>query len=543
MEAWRALLLTLLAGLFTWLNALKPYEIDDRAYHHYAVEFNQHPASPYGFHYHPQDIPGNDLLVPPVLPYWLALTAANGPESPFIWKCWLFPFALMFALSLHWFFRRFAAGTELPLTVLTLFSPTFLPALNLMLDIPALALGLAAMFCYFRSVEHQDARCGWIWVLSSGILAGLGTQTKYTAFVPLGAICFHSLLYRRRWQGFVVGLIAFAFFVGWEEFVAWRHGESHFLVSVHRRSPRLFSKLNQIAPAIGFIGGLSAGLILLASSALKIGRVWRMTLLAAIPLSFILLAVVPESSAVFSYHPRSGMPLITLKAIIFGIFGVLTCGIVAASIVRLLKESPREEQLTDLFLIAWFLMEIVGAFALSPFQAARRWMGATVVVTILLGRLLVRTSKHNILRRTLPAVIYSIACGTLLYIIDFAEGDAEKRASDWALEYCQQHQAPMIWYVSDGSTYHYYAEAAGIRPWYPTKATPQPGDWVVLALHTDDKWPGMKELQTLPNVELIEEKEFGDRIPLRMQNAYYGGANPFEHHEGWRIQVKIFRWR
>ena len=31
-------LLTLAAILFTWLNAVKPYVIDDYAYHYYAVD-------------------------------------------------------------------------------------------------------------------------------------------------------------------------------------------------------------------------------------------------------------------------------------------------------------------------------------------------------------------------------------------------------------------------------------------------------------------------------------------------------------------------
>ena len=68
------------------------------------------------------------------------------------------------------------------------------------------------------------------------------------------------------------------------------------------------------------------------------------------------------------------------------------------------------------------------------------------------------------------------------------------------------------------------------------------GDWIVMARHSDDKWPGMKELQTLPAVQLIYEKDFGDDIPLAMQDCYYGGASAIEHHEGPRMQVKVYRW-
>ncbi len=205
----------------------------------------------------------------PFCPTGCALTAANGPEDPFIWKLWLLPFALLFTFLLHWFYRRFATGLELPMVVMTLFSPTFLPSLNLMLDIPALTLALAAMFCYFRGVDCCTRSSGWGWIVLSGLLAGLATQTKYTAFVPVAAIGLHALLYRRAVRGFVVGLLAVSIFVGWEQYVAWRHGESHFLVSIHRRSPRLLSRFNQIAPSIGFMGGLAPGLLLLGLLALR----------------------------------------------------------------------------------------------------------------------------------------------------------------------------------------------------------------------------------------------------------------------------------
>ncbi len=69
---------------------------------------------------------------------------------------------------------------------------------------------------------------------------------------------------------------------------------------------------------------------------------------------------------------RTGMPLIAVKTIVFGILGVLYCGILLVATCRLLKEkATRDERLWNVFLIGWLLFEIMGAFALSPFQAAR----------------------------------------------------------------------------------------------------------------------------------------------------------------------------
>ncbi len=170
-------------------------------------------------------------------------------------------------------------------------------------------------------------------------------------------------------------------------------------------------------------------------------------------------------------------------------------------------------------------------------------MGPIVVESILLSRLLVRTtSAEGCLGRVMPAVICSIALGGLMYAVDFIEGTTEKTACEWAVQVCCHEQAPMVWYVSDGSSFHYYAEEAGLHRWNPKLHTPRPGDWIVMARHSDDKWPGMKELQTLPAVQLIYEKDFGDDIPLAMQDCYYGGASAIEHHEGPRMQVKVYRW-
>ena len=83
-----SLLLVLLAGLYTGLNALKPLQIDDGAYQYFARQFAARPLDPYGFTilwYDPPDA-ANTVLAPPVLPaYWGAVRAAVG-ERPWLWK-------------------------------------------------------------------------------------------------------------------------------------------------------------------------------------------------------------------------------------------------------------------------------------------------------------------------------------------------------------------------------------------------------------------------------------------------------------------------
>ena len=60
------------ALLLMALNLFKPLHIDDPVYLKYGTEFVNHPFNPYQFSYGtPFLVPANNLLVPPVFPYWL----------------------------------------------------------------------------------------------------------------------------------------------------------------------------------------------------------------------------------------------------------------------------------------------------------------------------------------------------------------------------------------------------------------------------------------------------------------------------------------
>ena len=538
----RWLILSFLALVFTWLNALKPLVIDDPVYYEFGRQFAAHPTAPYDFEFAPE-VPANNVLVPPVLPYWFAIAAATVGTDVFVWKMWLLPWMLLFVFALDALYRRFTPGLELPLVVLTLFSPTFFPALNMMLDIPALTLGLTAFWTYLRSVERSEGGSGWGWIVLSGLIAGLGTQTKYTAFVPLAAIGLHALLFRQLLRGFVVGLIAVTIFVGWEAFIVFRHGESHFLLSSRARPPKFLRKLNMIAPSIGIIGGLSPALMILDLRALGIARRWWMGFLLAVTAGLVLLGTVPEAAAVYSYDSQSGNPLLTLKTILFGVLGVLACVLVLAVGWRLLRSSPAADQRTDLFLIGWLLLEVLGAFALSPFMATRRWMGSMFVGSLVAGRLLCReTALGERPRRALPAVLFSIALGTLLFVVDFVDALSEKHAVDWAVEQARREGLRLQWYVGYRQTFYFYAVQAGLRPWDPARNRPEPGEWILRAYRADDKPLGMAELDSWPNFHADRSATFGDRFPFKVQECYYAGASAIEHQEGPRVFARLYRW-
>src|SRR5205823_1132215 len=139
-----------------------------------------HPLSPYGFEliWNQLPRPAIEILAPPVLPYWWALGMHFLGEQPVFWKLWLLPFSFLLVYSLNFLFHRFARRHAVALLWMTVLSPACLPGYSLMVDIPALALGLFAVTVFLRADQADAIRLA----LLAGLLAGLAMQTKYTAF-------------------------------------------------------------------------------------------------------------------------------------------------------------------------------------------------------------------------------------------------------------------------------------------------------------------------------------------------------------------------
>ena len=84
---------------YTLINAFKPLTIDDTHYHSVAAQVAQHPLDPYGYaaFWWANPEVANEVLAPPLLPYYWAPAIRLFGERPFLWKLWLFPIAVLFA--------------------------------------------------------------------------------------------------------------------------------------------------------------------------------------------------------------------------------------------------------------------------------------------------------------------------------------------------------------------------------------------------------------------------------------------------------------
>jgi hypothetical protein len=562
--------LCLLALLLAGANAMKPLHIDDTAYYAYARQIAAHPLDPYGFSvfWYERWEPAQQVLAPPVLPYWWAAAVKLFGDRPILWKLWLFPFCLMLAWALADLFERFAANLARPLVWMTVLSPVFLPSLNLMLDIPALALGLAALVLFMRALERSSV----VGAVVGGLVAGLSMQTKYTGLL-LPAVFFvyavaHSEhgWFRNLGRWLLASSAAGLVFAGWEGFLIWRYpaAGSHFLYHLREAgSDPLWSRLGESLLALpALVGSMSAVIGLLGLLALSRRR-WLLAIGALwIALSYISIACIgARFTARAHLHPWWGAETLNLsgrfplEAIVFGGLGAAAIAIlilVCWHLVRDVAAGPKgpffwQAHPLDWFLIGWFVVEVGGYFALSPFPATRRLMGVVVVATLLAGRLASTVQKRTSIRQLVWALAAcNIGLGGLYFFVDFGAAQAEQTGAVEAATWIQrQDRAGKVWFTGHWG-FQFYAEQAGMRPVVAGQTWLNAGDWLVLPD------AGVVQQDFTPNLACLEKVQAMSIWPLLPVTTvadefggYYGtntGA-PLLHQDSPQLQVSIYRVR
>jgi hypothetical protein len=510
------LLPTVLTLFWTACNAAKPLHIDDATYYRFARQAFLHPTDPYGFSilYFNRPLPANHVLAPPVVPYWWAAGMRLLGDEPWLWKIWFLPFAALFLFSLWDLLQAFAPRHAGWLLVGIVLGPAVFPGFNLMTDIPAQALALAAIATFRRaekgtglffsrsgmkqaSSAEKDSRPLFLAVLS-GVLAALAAHTKYTGFLSLAVIALYALtvgpVSRRSIRlAFLSIITALALFSSWEIFIARRYGESHFLFHLGNQASASGSKMHLFVPLATLLAYLAPGLIVMAFIiSLKVG-----------------LSYFSGQAAENTEVPGA------------------------------------QKDQRPLFLIAWLAVEIAGYFLLSPFAAARRIIGTVIVGTMLVGRLTSASGWDAICLRL--AMLLTALLGLGYAALDWREADGERQAAIAAVNRIRT-DAPgrTIWYCGYWG-FQFYAERAGARqvvPAYQPIASNIPllspshvqrGDWMI-APATDIP---QQRIAIEHDVRLASPVVIDDKIPLRTAGAYYLSSTPLEPKIGPRVGIAI----
>src|SRR5262249_27510822 len=262
----------LLALLYTLLNACKPLTVDDTAHYYYARQLAAHPLDPYGFtiFWYEEPEPANHVLTPLLADYWWSLAIRLFGDQPVLWKLWLLPFAVLFVGALSALGRRFASGLEGTLVVMTVLSPTFLPSFNLMVDVPALALGLSALVIFLRAGDRSSLTLA----AAAGLVAALAMHTKYTGFLAPAVMLWYAGLFGKLPQGLLAATTAALLFGAWECVIARLYGQSHFLYHLREASATQGTKYVLAIPLLCILGALAPGIALLGLAGLRVPRRW-----------------------------------------------------------------------------------------------------------------------------------------------------------------------------------------------------------------------------------------------------------------------------
>jgi hypothetical protein len=508
------------AVAITLLNSAKPVAVDDTAYLAFARHIAAHPLDPYGFEMFWSDVPqpALEILAPPVVPYWLGAGNALFGENELFLKFWLFPLALVLTFSLRSLACQFAPGTESTVVPLVALSGVVLPLFGFMLDVPATALGLAALATF--------AAGGWRNAVIAGSFAGLAIQTKYTAVTIPAAILAYGGFNGIKRHAVLAGSVCSVVFVAWEVGIASRYGHSHFLFHARAEGETdnwLGTKLDLTMPLIRHLGGLAGGLAVWAGLAAG----WRRSVVA------IVAVVAVVGSMVVVVLP--GGPGKTVAQLVFfatGAFFVLT---VCGCVYRLRFDDPMTR-----FLLAWLVIEMLGYFVLTPFPAGRRVMGVAMASAFVFARAVSLSS----VRVPMWALAVSPVIGLGLFALDAWDARAERDLARAATAVTRD--GGTVWFNGHWGFQH-YCERAGMKSVVPDRSVLMPGDWLVFPVIPDDIGfyrPYHGGAKFRPDGRCVKlEFEFVNDDGLSGQTipTLYGGGFPFLGRKHPRLRIAVYR--
>lgn len=547
-----------LAVVVTLANAGKPVVVDDAAYLAYARQIAHHPLDPYGFDifWYTVPLPAMEVLCPPVVPYWLAAGVRLFGDEPALLKLWLFPFVWLFAWSLAVLLRRFARGADRATLLLVVLSPAVLPMVNLMLDIPAAALGLAALVLFARASD----RGSWQLAAAAGAVAALAMQTKYTALLVPPLLAWYGLTHRRLRLAAVAVGVSVVGFAAWEYALVQKYDRSHFLFHVNDQSAAdgggiagFIHDKAPLAPALAaHLGCLAVGVGLYAGRAAGVPRRALVAVAVVWVVGVGLVAALPYRDAILLAGKDDGRAKLTLAATVWRTAGagvLLTSAAAAGLLLVRFQRRPGLRRSADAwFVVGWVAIELAGYFVLTPFPAARRVIGVTITLGVLAARVVSRVNRTDARRHPPRWVVpFGVAVGVLVAALDTFDAFPEKVIAERAASVTST-QGPGVktWYVGHWG-FQYYCERAGMRAVVPGQSELAAGDLLVVPIFPKDKEfyrpDSFHARLELPDdaVEQVEEIVWDDALSARTIPSLYGGPDPITGRDHPRLRVGVFR--
>lgn len=499
----------LLAALFcvvTFFNLTKAVHIDDPTYLLIARNLALDPLHPLSGELILSGAPIQVFSTnqPPLLFYAYAGLIAVFGESELV----LHAFMALFSAAAIFFFHRLALRccprVALPATFAFALGAAFLPAQNLMTDVPVVALWLAFFWMLDEKLlVAERPHVGWM--LGAGATAAAACLIKYTSLVLLPLLLLPALLRRdlRAVAALALPIIALA---SWSAFNYAEVGAAHLLSRSSDPSnlSAVAGRLRDWLICLGALGPLVIGAVPWLRE--RRGRAATLLLVGAIA-ALLFELTAPESAP----HPLLGR--------LFFVNGVLT---LTLALFALLDESLERER--RWMLIGWLVAAGGFIVCFAPFMAMRHLLIALPPLLLAVGRLL-EADLQRVWQTTAVALCCAIGVGVA--------------ASDWSYADVYRRQAAslrarfgdeaQLWYLGNWG-WRWYAEKQGMTPYLPGRSQLEAGDVLVIpSLPAGPKWVAPRDARKVRRLDAQLVEASGATLLRTMQPLPLRGYYKFRY--------------
>ena len=505
----------------------RPPGLDEESYLWIGQEIARAGGWPYGWSrdWPPWDGDAFVYAHPPLFLWWAALWQQTGAPLSLLRLLVGLPWAILLGASAGALIGR---TTRHPANAAALWisAPAVLLGLqySLMIDLPVVALGTAAVACWREGFVTERRR----WFAAAGLCLGLACLTKYPAAALFPVLAIHGW---RRGQfqpapvlmGARAGLALAAAIWGAGEVGLWAaEGRWHLWEVWSRRGeipagpllPRAFGALIRM-------GLLAWPLVFVRSGAAWLG-------LGAIPAVALLAVTRPQL-------PGQGSGLMLLGLATMGGALLVRAAVAAFSPYARRRKGDRDD---GLLLGGWLLASVAAVIFLHNFSAARYLLPAALPAAILIARSAEEFSYGKQIAQATAAL--QLALGIALCIADARFVRAGVEVAEGALAAAQEAGAAPGVFEGEWS-FRWRMEQAGWRHRRPGEAL-APGAWLVVSQHaamTVGDRAGMRPVRAVDAM---------DRFPLRVVDPQAGiglyaetvGVFPFGFGRGPLEEAAIF---
>lgn len=455
--------LALLIAIAWAFNFTKPIHVDDTAYLRMAAHVAQAPLDPMGLMLNwggESRRAFDEMNQPPLFFYVLAAVRQVSPSWEIAGHVTL---AIASAAAILFCFgvaRRVAPRAAVLVTAACALGPAFLPAQNVMTDVPLLACWLGAIYFLLRAGEGDAPSRDYA---MAGLAAAIASLVKYKSLGLLAAVAV-VVVTRRHRSGVWALAIPVAALAAWSIWNVELYGRAHLLArSVPAEAAAIAGK------AVDWTSGL--GLTLpwawLVLARRPFGR--RTTIAAglAVACAIGIFAVMRVDRL-----GDTQAALVTAILVANGVAALAgVAGAVAAGLGR--EASPIDRDRT-LVLVSWLAGAAGFAIVLAPFMAIRHVLLAVPPIALLVIR------HHGPWLQTRPVavgvVMLTALPGAALAAADYAWAAVYPRA---AAELAVKYPAPPASIVAVGHWgWQWYAGQRGWQEYDAGRTVLKPGGYV-----------------------------------------------------------------